>query len=287
MATSGAAPASATMRSASAGAAALRHHETAQIVGLGYRRREPDAGELRREAKQPRQAEREQIAALRGHQRVQLVEDHALERAEQIRRVGGGEQQRHLLRRGQQNLRRIATLALALRGRRVAGAGLDADRQPHLGNRRFQIARDIDGKRLERRDVERVQAAVAADAAAGRDELSPCAAACGNDRRAQLHQARQKSGQRLAAAGRRDQQHRAPGLARWPKVPTDARAASSRGWRTSARTAPVGRLGVRGRSPARSSEPRHRGRGLRHHDETIDRHALFAAHRGFGEMHAA
>ena len=45
---------------------------------------------------------------------MQLVEDDALERAEQIRRIGGGEQQRQLLRRRQQNLRRIAALALAL-----------------------------------------------------------------------------------------------------------------------------------------------------------------------------
>ena len=62
--------------------------------------------------------------------------------------------------------RRIAALALALRGRRVAGARLDADRQPHLRNRRFEIARDVDGERLERRDVERVQPAVAAHVAA-------------------------------------------------------------------------------------------------------------------------
>ena len=91
---------------------------------------------------------------------MQLVEDDALERAEQIRRVGGGEQQRQLLRRGQQDLRRVAALALALGGRRVAGARLDADRQAHLGDRRFQVARDIDSERLERRDVERVQAAL-------------------------------------------------------------------------------------------------------------------------------
>ncbi len=173
---------------------------------------------------------------------MQLVENDAAERAEQIRRIGGGEQQRQLLRRRQQNLRRIAALALALRGRRVAGAGLDADRQLHFGDRRFEIARDIDGERLQRRNVERVQAAVAAHVAAGRDKplSSP---ACGGGRRAklarrgqvgsvvaparplpnpppqagegvaaQLHQARQKSGQRLAAAGRRDQQHRAAGL---------------------------------------------------------------------------
>ena len=160
--------------------------------------------------------------------------------------------------------RRIAALALALRGRRVAGAGLDADRQAHLGDRPFQIARDVDRQRLQRRDVERVQPAVAADVAAGGDELglvvrAPRTAAVspppwrersgggvadfatavvantaplptlprkgGGSRprtrrgcsplrlrgRTQLHQRRQKSRQRLAGAGRRDQQHRAAG----------------------------------------------------------------------------
>ena len=43
-------------------------------------------------------------------------------------------------------------------GGRVAGAGLHRDRQTHLGDRRFQIARHIHRQRLERRDVERVRA---------------------------------------------------------------------------------------------------------------------------------
>ena len=41
---------------------------------------------------------------------------------------------------------------------RVAGAGLHRHRQPHLGDGRFQIARHVHRQRLERRDVERVQA---------------------------------------------------------------------------------------------------------------------------------
>ena len=46
---------------------------------------------LRRDGEQPRQAEREQIAALRRDQRMQFIEDHALERAEQEWRIVGGE----------------------------------------------------------------------------------------------------------------------------------------------------------------------------------------------------
>jgi hypothetical protein len=45
---------------------------------------------------------------------VQFVEHDALERAEQERRIGAGEQQRKLLRRRQQNVGRVAALALAL-----------------------------------------------------------------------------------------------------------------------------------------------------------------------------
>ena len=79
-------------------AAGLRHEIAAQIVGLGDGRREADGGELRRDGEQAREAKREQIAALRHDERMQLVEDHALERAEQIRRIGRGKQQRKLLR---------------------------------------------------------------------------------------------------------------------------------------------------------------------------------------------
>ena len=148
----------------------LRHQEAAQIVGLRHRRREADAGEVGRKLEQAREAERKQIAALRGDQRMQFVEHDAPERAEQVRRVGRGEEQRKLLRRGQQDVRRVAPLALALRCRRVAGAGLDPDRQRHLGDRALQVARDVDRERLQRRDVERVQPALAAEAAAGGHE---------------------------------------------------------------------------------------------------------------------
>ncbi len=201
--------------------AALRHHEARELSGLRHRRREPDAGEIGREAKQPRQPEREQVPALGEDQRMQLVEDHPLERTEQIRRVGGGKQQRQLFRRRQQNLRRIAALPLALGNGRVAGARFNADRQLHLGDRCFQIARNVDRERLERRDVEGVQSALALHAAAGREEFSlrlldllPAALRGEGNRSstAQLDQTRQKPGERLAAASRRDQQHRAAGL---------------------------------------------------------------------------
>ena len=137
----------------------LRHQETAQVVWLGDRRGEADGGETRRERMQPRQPEREKIAALRGDERMQLVEHDALERAEEIRRVGGGEQQGELLRCRQQDVGWVAALPLPLRRRRVAGARLEPDRQFHLVDRRLEIARNVDRERLQGRDIERVQPA--------------------------------------------------------------------------------------------------------------------------------
>ena len=90
---------------------------------------------------------------------MQLVEDDALDGREQIGGVRGREQQRQLFRGREQDVGRIAALAQALSGRCIAGAGLDADRQRHLGDRRIEIACDIDRQGLEGRDIERVQAA--------------------------------------------------------------------------------------------------------------------------------
>ncbi len=86
-----------------------------------------------RELPQPRQPERQQVAALGGDERVQFVEDDALAGLLKKRFASRrGEQQRQLFRRGQQDVGRVELLALALALRRVAGAGLDRDRQPHL-----------------------------------------------------------------------------------------------------------------------------------------------------------
>ena len=48
---------------------------------------------------------------------MQLVEHDALQRRKQERRIVGRQQQRHLLRRGQQDVRRIAPLPLPPRHR--------------------------------------------------------------------------------------------------------------------------------------------------------------------------
>ena len=76
--------------------------------------------------------------------------------------------------------------------------------RPISRDRRFEIACDIDGERLQRRDVERVQPLGAPQILAGRYDPARFDTAF-----VKLHQRRQKARQRLAAAGRRDQQHRA------------------------------------------------------------------------------
>jgi hypothetical protein len=80
---------------------------------------------------------------------MQLVEDDVFQVLEEALRLAVGEQQRHLFRRRQQDIRRRQLLALALGGRRVAGAVLDGDRQAHLLDRLHQVALDVDGERLQ------------------------------------------------------------------------------------------------------------------------------------------
>ena len=111
----------------------LRHQVAAQVVRLAHRRREADRRELRRERVEPREAEAQEVAALRGDEGVQFVEHHpraAPRRAPApprwarssascsgvVSRMSGGRS----IWRG------------ALVGGGVAGAGLDPDRQAHL-----------------------------------------------------------------------------------------------------------------------------------------------------------
>ena len=61
---------------------------------------------------------------------MQLIEEHIFECAEQLGGAVMRQHQRNLLGRGQQNVGRQEALARAARRRRVAGAGLQLDRQP-------------------------------------------------------------------------------------------------------------------------------------------------------------
>jgi hypothetical protein len=132
------------------------------------------------------------MAALRHHQRVQLVQNHIAQVLEEALRLAIGQKQRELLRCREQYVGRVELLPLPLALRRVAGTVFDTHRQPHLADRFHEVALDVDGERLERRDVERVDAG---EGRAGRDPAAP----------GDVDERRQKAGERFAGPGRRDQ----------------------------------------------------------------------------------
>ena len=177
----------------------LWHQPAAQLVGQGNRRGEPDHAQVRHVAAQAREAERQEVAPLGGDKRVQLVEHHEAQVGKEALRVARRDQQGELLGRGEQDIGRHEFLARPLVLRRVAGAGLHGDAEADLGDRLGKIALDIDGQRLQRRDVERVDAA----ARLTRSALGA---------RRELDQGWKEAGQRLASAGGRDEQDRAAGL---------------------------------------------------------------------------
>ncbi len=137
---------------------ALRHQPATQLGGIAHGGGKSRGGHHRRDASQTREVERQEVAALGGDDRVQLVEHHAAQVGEQMRRVGRGEQQGDLLGRRQQDVGRVDALPLALVHGGVAGARLDADRQAHVGDGMPEVALHVDGERLQRRDVESVEA---------------------------------------------------------------------------------------------------------------------------------
>ncbi len=195
-------------------ACVLRDEIAAQFIGIAHGGGKPCGREPGRDRAQARKIEREQVAALGGDERVQFVEHDALQRAEQMRRVGAAQQQRELFGRRHQNVGRIAALALAARGGRVAGARFDAHRQVHVDDGRFEIARDVDRERLQRRDVERVHAGRA---------IAPA-------RAGQIDEAGQEARQRLARAGGRDEQRALPVAGQRQQVELmTARAPAARG----------------------------------------------------------
>ena len=138
--------------------------EGRHLVDRTHRRREPDALRgLGQQRVEPLEAEGQVRAPLRGHDRVHLVDDHGLDGAERLAGAAR-EQQEQRLRSRDQDVGRMLRLRPALILRRVARAEADADRRRlepvvaaargDAGERRPQVAVDVDGERLERRDVE-------------------------------------------------------------------------------------------------------------------------------------
>ena len=186
---SGSAPGSPITRSTSS-MSASGASQRAVGIRIADRRRQPDPPHLRRQHLQPRHRQRQEVAAFLLGEAVKLVDDDRPQPFEHLRRIGVAQEQAERFGRGQEHLRRLHALPRLAVGGGVAGASLDPDGQPHFLDRTDQVAVNVDRERLERRDVEGVESF---------DRLL-----------GQLADRRKESGQRLAGAGRRNQQSAAP-----------------------------------------------------------------------------
>ncbi len=130
--------------------------KSTQFRWPGDGRRQPDRDRLRCELSQTGKPQAQQVASLGGHERMQLIQHNDAQPGKHARRVLVREQQRHLLRRGHQNVRRVVALSLPPRRGRIAGPRLERNVETHLLDRRAQVACDIDGQGFQRRYVKRV-----------------------------------------------------------------------------------------------------------------------------------
>jgi hypothetical protein len=146
--------------------------EAAQVAGHDVERplggRQADAlGRPLADVGQPLERQRQMRAALGGHQRVDLVDDHRLDPAQRVARLRG-EHEVQRLGRGDEDVGRVADQLAADVGRGVARA------QPHgrlaerlaeplgrgsdAGDRRPQVLVDVDRQRPQRRHVDDARA---------------------------------------------------------------------------------------------------------------------------------
>ena len=148
---------------------------------------------------EPLQGEREVRAALGRRDGVDLVDDHGLDVREDLVRPRGHHQIERLGRRDQ-DVRRLAEHRLAVLLRGVSGAQADLDRRADALERSSQVAIDVVGKRLERRDVDQANAlAEGLGVLGGRVRV-------GSSAPRELVDPPQERGERLAGArGRADQ----------------------------------------------------------------------------------
>ena len=230
----------------------LPAEEARDLVERALRRREADALRWRvGDRVEALERQREVRAALRGRERVDLVDDHGLDAAQDLPRLRR-EHQVERLGRGDEDVGRRAGDVLAFLRGRVAGAHGHGRRGERLaepfgrerdaGERRAEVLLDVDGERAQRRDVE--------DAAA----LS-----LGRDRRA-CRAGRSRRGTRRASCPSRSE--RAGGCGHRPR--SRASPAPARRWarRSSSRTTPGWAREKRSSTP--SATARHGTGRVRH-----------------------
>lgn len=149
--------------------------------GIGNRGAEADAAQLWREALESGHGERQLVAALGGCKGVDFVDDDRFKACEHCVGLGVGQQQGEAFGGGEQDVRRIGTLAGLFVGAGVAGAGFDSDGEFCFGDGCQQIALNIDGQGFEGADVEGVQAFArgCGECGEGGEEASECFASAG------------------------------------------------------------------------------------------------------------
>ena len=131
-------------------------HEAPDLLQRVLRRAEADALGLAVALLQRVQAlerQREVRAALGGGHGVDLVDDHRLDAGEDLARLRGQHEVQRLGRRDE-DVRRVAAHRRALALRRVAGADTHGEVGADAAQRRAQVALDVVGQRLQRRDVD-------------------------------------------------------------------------------------------------------------------------------------
>ena len=140
----------------------------ADLGQRALRGREADPLErLLDDALEPLEREREVRAALRPGDGVHLVEDHRLDRLQQLAAARGEEQEERLGRRDQ-DVGRRAQHPLAVALRRVARPHAHRQRRADPRERAAEVPLDVVVERLERRDVEEPEALRRASRSAGR-----------------------------------------------------------------------------------------------------------------------
>ncbi len=146
-------------------------------------------------------------AALVGRHGVDFVEDHRAGARQHLPARFRSQQHIERFRRGHQDMRRPAAHLVAFGGRRVAGAHPGADLHLDMaqlaqflgdsGQRRFEIAVNVVGQRLERRDI---------------DHLHRVGQGASHALAHQIVDGGEEGGQGLARAGRGGDQRVPPGL---------------------------------------------------------------------------
>ena len=205
--------------------------EAADLLERTLRRREADP--LRRPLEQRIEAlerDRHVRTALRARDRVHLVEDHGLDPAQRLPRLGGQHQEERLGRRDQDVGRLLHQLAPFLL-RRVARADADSELGLDPRERATQVPLDVVVERLQRRDVEKAQP--------------------GAGRAVELVDPVEEGGERLPGAGRRLDQDVAAGGDRGPAGRLRRRRAGKRALEPAPRLLGEGREWVHAPSLAR------------------------------------